>query len=124
MEHDQRSLSQPVKNVEWKRQSWRPTRSLRLNASVTSRHTVTPAAFPHAVEKDDVYKGYFIPKGATVFGNAWAIHMDPMRYANPTAFDPDRFYTPGQPTPWSNGPAGARDQCVFSPSIAPCMQDR
>ena len=85
---------------------------------------VLPLSIPHAVTADDVYKGYFIPKGATVFGNAWAIHMDPMRYANPTVFDPDRFYTPGQPTPWSNGPAGARDQCVLSPSIAPCMQDR
>ena len=57
-----------------------------------------------------MYKDYFIPRGATVFGNLWAVHMDPLRFANPTAFDPDRFYKAGQPTPWASGRTGVRDQ--------------
>jgi hypothetical protein len=26
---------------------------------------------PHKTTADDVYKGYFIPKGALVFGSVW-----------------------------------------------------
>jgi cytochrome P450 len=44
-----------------------------------------------AAEEDDTWDGYFIPKGTTVVGNLWAIHMDPVRYPNPTLFNPDRF---------------------------------
>ena len=46
---------------------------------------------PHCTDEDDVWNGYFIPKGTTVFGNIWAIHMDPNAYPNPTTYDPDRF---------------------------------
>lgn len=30
-----------------------------------------PTGIPHAVEKDDVYNGYFIPKGATIHAMEW-----------------------------------------------------
>lgn len=30
-----------------------------------------PTGIPHAVEKDDVYNGYFIPKGATIHALEW-----------------------------------------------------
>ncbi|KAF8592851.1 cytochrome P450 [Ceratobasidium sp. AG-I] len=33
--------------------------------------TVTPLGVPHASIKDDVYKGYYIPKGSIVIGNIW-----------------------------------------------------
>jgi cytochrome P450 len=26
-----------------------------------------------------------------VIGNIWAIHMDPLRFPNPMAFDPERY---------------------------------
>lgn len=68
---------------------------------------------PHRADADDVYDEYFIPKGSTVLGNIWAIHMDPQRYPNPFAFDPDRFYRPQKPHNWASGPdATDRDQCV------------
>lgn len=62
-----------------------------------------------------MYNGYLIPKGATVVGNVWAMHMDPVRFPDPTAFKPERFYTPGKPTPWQTGgenDVGERDKYV------------
>ncbi|KAH9039824.1 cytochrome P450 [Lactarius pseudohatsudake] len=38
-----------------------------------------------------VYKGYFIPKGAVVVANGWAVLHDPEPYPDPEAFNPDRF---------------------------------
>ncbi|KIJ66983.1 hypothetical protein HYDPIDRAFT_108954 [Hydnomerulius pinastri MD-312] len=49
------------------------------------------AAFPHASIEDDVYRGYFIPKGTTVFANTWAITRDETLYHNPSEFRPERF---------------------------------
>ncbi|EFX05422.1 cytochrome p450 monooxygenase [Grosmannia clavigera kw1407] len=46
---------------------------------------------PHAVIREDYYKGWRIPKGSTVINNVWAIHMDPDRCPNPRVFNPDRF---------------------------------
>jgi cytochrome P450 len=36
---------------------------------------VVPLGLPHAVLKDDVYEGYFIPKGTTVIGNIWYVSL-------------------------------------------------
>ncbi|KAH9995382.1 cytochrome P450 [Russula compacta] len=55
---------------------------------------VTPTAVPHAVTKDDIYAGFFIPKGAVVIGNAWAILHDPVMYPEPDIFKPERFLNP------------------------------
>ncbi|KAK4508806.1 hypothetical protein PRZ48_002545 [Zasmidium cellare] len=52
---------------------------------------VTPLAFPHALASDDTINGYHLPKGTTVIVNAWGMHMDPDRFANPEKFDPDHF---------------------------------
>lgn len=74
------------------------------------------SGMPHSADADDVYEGYFIPKGASVIGNIWAIHMDPARYPEPRAFRPERWYTPGKPTRWASGPTSQeRDQCVSTP---------
>ncbi|SJL15448.1 related to Cytochrome P450 [Armillaria ostoyae] len=77
------------------------------------RRPPTIMGIPHSADEDEVYNGYFIPKGATVIGNVWAIHMDPARYPNPTAFQPERFYVPGKPTRWASGPDQDRDHYVF-----------
>ncbi|KAH9957214.1 cytochrome P450 [Russula dissimulans] len=55
---------------------------------------VTPLAIPHATTKDNIYEGFFIPKGAIVIGNVWAILHDPVMYPEPDSFKPERFLNP------------------------------
>jgi len=60
---------------------------------------------------DNVYKGYFIPKGAMVFANIWYVVLlsllrfdddietrkmthDPVTYPDPMTFNPERFMGP------------------------------
>ncbi|CEH12512.1 Cytochrome P450 CYP2 subfamily [Ceraceosorus bombacis] len=45
---------------------------------------------PHRLTKDDVYRGWRIPKGTTVFGNTHAIYHDPEVWVRPDEFLPDR----------------------------------
>ncbi|KIJ66916.1 hypothetical protein HYDPIDRAFT_86062 [Hydnomerulius pinastri MD-312] len=56
-------------------------------------HPVVPLAVPHAATKGDVYNGYYIPEGATVIANTWAMSRDESTYPNPSAFVPERFLT-------------------------------
>lgn len=53
--------------------------------------TVAPVAIPHAVVEDDVYAGYDIPKGATVYALSQYIHEDPELYPEPKEYRPERF---------------------------------
>ncbi|EKM54955.1 uncharacterized protein PHACADRAFT_194981 [Phanerochaete carnosa HHB-10118-sp] len=46
---------------------------------------------PHKSTDDDIYKGYFLPKGSIVVANIWSILHDPTVYSDPTAFNPERF---------------------------------
>ncbi|KAF7561739.1 hypothetical protein G7046_g2392 [Stylonectria norvegica] len=52
---------------------------------------VTAGGIPHAVTQADEYMGYHIPKGATVIGNHWAIHLDSDVYRDPYEFRPSRW---------------------------------
>ncbi|KAJ7819336.1 cytochrome P450 [Mycena olivaceomarginata] len=52
---------------------------------------IVPLAVPHATTEDDVYEGFFIPKGTTVLPNIWAMVHDESMYPNPDKFDPERF---------------------------------
>ncbi|CAE6427681.1 unnamed protein product [Rhizoctonia solani] len=64
----------------------------------TLRWKITlPLALPHACTQDDTYKGYHIPKGAIVLGNAWALSNNPDTYPEPERFNPDRFLDPSVP---------------------------
>ncbi|OCH92573.1 cytochrome P450 [Obba rivulosa] len=66
-------------------------------------HPPAITGVPHRADEDDEYKGYRIPKGATVIGNVWAIHMNPVRYPDPTKFIPDR-HLGGPPLRRAGGP--------------------
>ncbi|KAH9887972.1 CyP450 monooxygenase [Cubamyces lactineus] len=59
-------------------------------------HNVAPLGLPHSCTADDEYRGWRIPKGATVMANVWGILHDPEHYSNPEAFDPDRFLKDGK----------------------------
>ncbi|KAI9454956.1 cytochrome P450 [Russula earlei] len=50
-----------------------------------------PLHVPHAATEDHVYEGFFIPKGAWLLGNIWAILHDPDVYPEPEVFNPERF---------------------------------
>ncbi|TBU55416.1 cytochrome P450 [Dichomitus squalens] len=52
---------------------------------------VTPLGAFHATMNDDVYEGYFIPKGSIVFANQWAMLHNPVEYPDPEQFNPERF---------------------------------
>ncbi|KAF1977130.1 cytochrome P450 oxidoreductase [Bimuria novae-zelandiae CBS 107.79] len=63
---------------------------------------VTPLAFPHATNADDVVDGYNIPKGTTVLLNVWGLHHEQTSAAEPLspfAFDPDRYAGRTAPAP-------------------------
>jgi len=62
-----------------------------------------PLGFPHATTKDDVYDGYHIPKGATVYGNISALLKDPNMFNDPETFNPSRFLSPHKPAGKWNG---------------------
>ncbi|KAF8921827.1 cytochrome P450 [Mucidula mucida] len=75
---------------------------------------VLPLAIAHACVSNDVFEGYFIPGGATVMGNVWAILHDEKVYHNAEAFNPDRFMGPRpEPDPSTMGAFG------FSRRICP-----
>jgi cytochrome P450 len=49
-----------------------------------------PIAIPHSVSKDDIYKGWFIPKDTIIVMNLYAVHSDPLRFPEPHLFKPER----------------------------------
>ncbi|KAJ7112781.1 cytochrome P450 [Mycena crocata] len=62
-----------------------------IQALIKEAHRFRPAlpmGLPHATLE---YKGYVIPRGATILVNVWAIFHDPDAFDNPEVFDPDRY---------------------------------
>ncbi|KAK6991801.1 cytochrome P450 [Favolaschia claudopus] len=53
-------------------------------------HPVAPLII-HSPRKDDTYRQYFIPKGASVIVNVWGILHDEKNFPDPDLFNPDRF---------------------------------
>jgi len=58
--------------------------TMRMNPSV-------PLGVSHVSTEDDVYRGYYIPKGCVVVPNIWAMGRDPDVYSEPDRFMPERF---------------------------------
>ncbi|KAJ3554391.1 hypothetical protein NP233_g12431 [Leucocoprinus birnbaumii] len=50
-----------------------------------------PFGLPHLTSGEDVYDGYYIPKGAMVFANSYAMLQDEETFPNPRSFKPERF---------------------------------
>jgi hypothetical protein len=53
------------------------------------------SGLPHCTTADDVFEGYFIPRGTLLMANAWAITHDPEIYEAPDDFKPERFLRTG-----------------------------
>jgi len=58
---------------------------------------MTPLSVPRRLTQDFVYKGYHLPKGATIMPNSWAISMDPLVFPEPEKFIPERFMPSSDP---------------------------
>ncbi|KAG2128053.1 cytochrome P450 [Suillus bovinus] len=54
-------------------------------------NVVAPTGIVHCVSEDDIYDGYYIPKGSMIMPNIWSMLNDPQTYANPSQFNPERF---------------------------------
>ncbi len=59
---------------------------------------------PHAPIKDDIYRGYLLPKDIAIHGNLWAIHRNPKDFPEPDRFNPNRYLdTERKPYPNARG---------------------
>ncbi|KAG2046890.1 cytochrome P450 [Suillus hirtellus] len=56
-------------------------------------HPPAPLGVAHETSNDDVYEGYFIPKGAMVMVNQWALSRDEDIFPDASRFDPSRHLT-------------------------------
>ncbi|KDR83250.1 hypothetical protein GALMADRAFT_876216 [Galerina marginata CBS 339.88] len=66
---------------------------------------VTPNSVPHCATEDDIYRGYFIPKGSIIIPNAWAMLHNEDEYPDPSIFKPERFMKDGKINPAVRNPA-------------------
>ncbi|KAF8965868.1 cytochrome P450 [Flammula alnicola] len=57
---------------------------------------IVPQGNAHTSTQDDIYRGYYIPKGTIVIANAWAMLNDEKIYSNPSLFNPERFLRNGE----------------------------
>ncbi|KIY47199.1 cytochrome P450, partial [Fistulina hepatica ATCC 64428] len=70
-----------------------------IDCIVMEIQRATIPGVPHMSTEDDVYNGYFIPKGTVVIPNVKAISRDEMIYKDPERFNPARFL----PKPYGGG---------------------
>ncbi|KAJ6498501.1 cytochrome P450 [Mycena vitilis] len=65
-----------------------------IRAMILENHRFRPVApllIPHCTLATEEYNGYVIPKGTTIFVNAWGIFHDPALFDDPESFIPDRY---------------------------------
>ncbi|KAN0092733.1 Cytochrome P450, partial [Tylopilus felleus] len=55
---------------------------------------VVPCALPRLTATSDIYEGMYVPKGAIVLTNVWAIAHDETLFKDPMSFIPERHFTP------------------------------
>ncbi|KAK1215348.1 hypothetical protein PQX77_022054 [Marasmius sp. AFHP31] len=80
-----------------------------------------PLGMPHRSTEDTIYNGYMIPKGSLVFGNVWALNLDPSRFKNPMVFNPDRWLENPLIPLGGDGSSQKRDHYAFGWGRRFCM---
>ncbi|KAG9074417.1 hypothetical protein FRC06_010714, partial [Ceratobasidium sp. 370] len=70
-----------------------------LLQEVMRTYPSVPLGIPHCASEDIQFRGYLIPKGATIYANIWGMLHNPEQYESPFTFNPDRFLSKQQPTP-------------------------
>lgn len=55
-----------------------------------------PIGLPKRLTRDDIYNDHFIPSGATIVENVWAIFYNESIYPAPYTYDPERFLKDGK----------------------------
>ncbi|KAH7913454.1 cytochrome P450 [Hygrophoropsis aurantiaca] len=73
-------------------------------------HPVAPLGLPHVSTADDTYNGYYIPKGAVMVFNTWAMSHNTIDFNDPGRFNPDRYFL-------SDGKLSPNDAVLNSPSF-------
>ena len=58
---------------------------------------------PHANTEDDIYNGFFIPKGTTILSNFWAMNHNEAYFPEPHTFRPERYLDEGFVFPMPQG---------------------
>ncbi|KAF9238522.1 cytochrome P450 [Melanogaster broomeanus] len=53
---------------------------------------VVPLGMPHATSKSDIYNGFYIPQGAYIIVNVWAMSRDSDKYCDAEEFKPERHF--------------------------------
>ncbi|KAL6241453.1 hypothetical protein RBB50_011717 [Rhinocladiella similis] len=76
---------------DWNDESSLPYIKAIVSETLRWRTVTILGGIPHAPIQDDVYRGYFIPKGTPITGNVWAIHRNPREFPEPDSFRPERF---------------------------------
>ncbi|KAJ9602887.1 hypothetical protein H2200_012667 [Cladophialophora chaetospira] len=80
-------------------EDWHRLPTVRAAIKETLRwRPVVPAGIPHLSTAEDNYKGYYIPKGAIIHANQFAMFADESVYPDPETYNPDRWLLPGFPT--------------------------
>ncbi|ESK94311.1 cytochrome p450 [Moniliophthora roreri MCA 2997] len=62
-------------------------------------YPVVSVGVPHRAMEDDMYKGFFIPRGSLIFANLRGMSLDEKTYSDPHQFNPSRFL----PSPQGKG---------------------
>ncbi|KAL2062818.1 hypothetical protein VTL71DRAFT_5890 [Oculimacula yallundae] len=52
---------------------------------------------PHATTEKDIYSGYRIPKGTSIWASAWGLNQNPEYFPSPQTFAPHRYLAESDP---------------------------
>ncbi|KAK2067094.1 hypothetical protein P8C59_000858 [Phyllachora maydis] len=99
----QRKLAEEIDTVcEGRCPQWEDREKLPLLRAVVKEvirwRPPVPTGIPHAVEADDVYEGYLIPKGAIIHPFEWGMTRNEDTYPDAETFNPARWLDPAFPT--------------------------